>query len=222
MNLKFLSKTFGTIGLIAALSTVIGTVVQPAVQAQIEDIEVPTDIDEAACVASGFYSFYLLQNIDLSSAQLEELYKIMSAESDALEQLIESYPEEKDFSSLQFIGRPGVERSPEISAAIDAATLELTLTADTATETLAALNEEFGQYGEFGIGGKIIFTEARKAEMEQLEDSFDAQSVTVLTPEQQRQYQENLATKSRINEVCGIVEYDPATGTSTSFEPTTF
>jgi hypothetical protein len=224
MKLTFLSKPLGTIALIAALSTVIGTVVQPTVQAQI-DIEVPTDIDEEACVASGFYSFYLLQNIDLSTAELEELYRISSEEEDAFERLTDSYPKEKDYGGVQFASRPGVDIPSETMEFIYTALGETELTPDSAAETVAALNEEFGQYGEFGLGEIFTYTAAQKAELEQLEKDFEAQYIVVLTPEQQQQYQENLATQEKINEACGLVKdnsnrYVGSVGYQ--FEPTTF
>lgn len=59
--------------------------------------------------------------------------------------------------------------------------------------------------------------------MSQLEEDFDAQYLSVLTPQQQQQYQENLATKSKINEACGIVTSDRSNEEiSRSFEPTFF
>jgi hypothetical protein len=215
MNRKKLSKAFGVLGLMAALSTAIGVAVQQTVQAQLT-VEVPTDVDEEACIAAGFYTFDLVQNIDLSPAQLEELYKVASAEADAFESLIDSFPKEKDFNSLQTVTKPGANISPDVMEAIDAASLALSMPGAATAETVAAFNEEFGQYVEMLVGSTVIYTEAQKAEIQRLQDDFEAQSLAVLTPEQQQQYQENLETESRINEVCGIVKQElPTTGTTT-------
>jgi hypothetical protein len=222
-NVNFLSKTFATIGLIAALATVISTTPQRDAIAQM-DLEVPTDIDREACAAAGFYSFYLTQNIDLSYEQMEALYEIETAQKNAFEQLIDSYPKGIDYSSAQFVKRPGVYLPPDVSQAMDeaTATMGLDLTAESAPEILAALNEAFGQYGEFGLGQTFTLTAAQKEEIEQLEAGFEAQSVDVFTGEQQQQYQENLETESRINEACGIVKFNFVDTFFTPFEPTTF
>jgi hypothetical protein len=219
MNLKFLSKTFGTIGLIAALSAVIGTVPLQTVQAQIET-GVPADIDDEACIASGLHSFHLLQNIDLSPEQLEKIHMNLLEKERANSSLIESYPGEIDPSSLQYVTRPGVEVPPDVREALNSA-LSVTLTADSAATAIAALNEEFAEYAEFGIGETVRFTDAQKAELRQLSEEFEARNVSFLTPEQLQQYQENLATESRLYAVCGMadLDIDDITGVTTSFEP---
>ncbi|MGB3786887.1 MAG: hypothetical protein WA949_02680, partial [Phormidesmis sp.] len=62
-----------------------------------------------------------------------------------------------------------------------------------------------------------------RAEMRQLNTDFDARYISVLTPQQQQQYQENLATESKIDEACGIVTYDNSNyNFSRSFEPSFF
>jgi Spy/CpxP family protein refolding chaperone len=222
MNWKLNVKTFGAIGLMASLVALFGTVPLQIAQAQVET-GVPAEIDDEACIASGMHSFYILQNIDLSPAQLEKIHMIQYERSGELEVLMSTFPGESDPSNFQYILKPGVEPPAEVIDAMSAA-LSVTLTKESAPEVIAALNEEFAQYAEFGIGTTVRFTEAQKAEMEQFDAGTEAQSLAVLTPEQQQQYQENLATQSRIYEACGMIRVDDVeafetTGFSNSFEP---
>ena len=223
MKLTLLSRTIGTMGLIAAIATIVAPGIQQPAQAQLEDINVPADIDDKACIASGFNSFYQLQNIELSYDQIKEIFALQRLQADTTEQLINSYPAEDDLGgSYAFYTKPGAIITPEISAAMDATSLKFT-SGKALREQIAAANEQFGQYGEFGIWQNVILTPERRAEMSQLKADFDTRYLSVLTPQQQQQYQENLATKSKINEVCGIVKYDSSSnGISRSFEPTFF
>ncbi len=206
MRLTFLSKTAGTIGLIAVLATTVGIAVQKTVQAQTGP-SVPAEIDDEACLASGFNTFYLLQDIDFSPAQLEEIYRISSEASDAYDRLMESYPKVEDLSSgPQFDVRPGSGLTSEMYDAMYATLTEISATTDSVTEQIGMLNEQFSQYGEFGLGTTLTLTSAQKAELKETAEAFEAQSIAVMTPEQQQQYQENLETESRINEVCGITK----------------
>jgi hypothetical protein len=209
MKMTFLSKTLGTIGLIAVLTTTANTNVQQTAQAQM-NINVPADIDDEACIASGVNSFYLLQNIDLSYEQMEEVFRLTTLKYKTYERLIASYPSVPDVSgSSAFVYRPGAgEMSPDVSTAFDAALVGFRPTADSVKEDVAAINEQFGQYGEFGVYQIVTMTPERRAELKALEDDFSARYISVMTPEQQQQYQENLTTKNRINEVCGMVKYD--------------
>lgn len=224
MKFTLLSKTISTIGIIAALSTVVATGIQPTAQAQ-TNVNVPADLDDEACLASGLNSFYLLQNIDLSVDQLEELHKIQTLQAEASEQQMASFPNEDDLGGgYAFVSRPGVETPPEVQAAMDAASMKIT-SGEAVREQIATLNEEFGQYGEYGVGKRVLLTPELRAEIRQLDADFDARYVSVMTPQQQQQYQENLVTRSKINEACGIVtvEFDRSSYEfNLGFEPTLF
>jgi hypothetical protein len=216
MNLTFLAKSAGTIGLIALMATTASTAIQKTAQAQSNRPSVPAEIDDEACLASGFDSFYLLQGLSFSPAQLEEIYRISSEANDADERLIESYPKVEDLiSGPQFDARPGAEITSETYDDMYAALSEISEKTDSVTEQIDMLNEQFSQYGEFGIGTMLILTPEQKAELKRTREDFNAQYIAVMTPEQQ-QYQENLETESRINEVCGIVK-DPVVIDSISF-----
>ncbi len=221
MKLTFFSKVIRTIGLMGAIATLAATGIQPIAQAQ--EINVPADIDDDACIAAGFNTFYRLQNIDLSYEQIEQIFELQRQQAVASEALINSYPTEDDLGgSYAFISRPGATITPEVSAAMDAAALKLT-SGEALIGEIAALNEQFGQYGEFGLGKNVLLTPERRAEMRQLNTDFDARYISVLTPQQQQQYQENLATESKIDEACGIVTYDNSNyNFSRSFEPSFF
>lgn len=222
MKPTFLAKSIRTIGLIAAIATVAAIGIQPIAQAETEII-VPAEIDDEACIAAGFNTYYRLQNIDLSYEQIEQIFALQTLQSAASEQLINSFPTEDDLGgSYAFVNRPGTATPPEVSAAMDAATSKLT-SGEALIGQITALNEQFGQYGEFGLWKNVLLTPERRAEMKQLEVDFDARYFSILTPQQQQQYQENLATESEINEVCGIFTDDRSTDNySRSFEPSFF
>lgn len=225
MKPTFLSKAFGTFGLIAAITIAASTGIQRTAQAQPADINVPTDIDDEACLASGLNDFYVLQNIDFSVDQLEQVYNIQSEYAKAAEQQLASFPNEDDLGGgYAFVTRPGVEIPPDIQAEMDAASMKVT-SGEAVRGQIAALNEQFGQYGEYGTGKKVILTPERRAEIRQLDADYKARYVTVLTPQQQQQYQENLATLGRINEACGIVVVESDRSSfefNLGFEPTLF
>jgi hypothetical protein len=216
MKLTLLSKTLGTLGLIAVLATMVSTAIPKNAQAQ-SNVEVPAEIDDEACLAAGMNSFYVLQEIDFSPAQLEEIYRISSEKDNAYEQLTESYPRAEDLASgPQFDARSDTEMTSEMYTAMDAARTTISATTDSVTEQIAALNEQFGQYGEYGIGQIVNLTSEQKAEIKRTAEDFEAQYITVMTPEQQQQYRENLETESRINDACGITK-DPIIIDSISF-----
>ena len=226
MRQTFSSKIFRTISSVVLLTTLIGPNIQQTAQAQM-DISVPADIDDEACIASGVNSFYLLRNIDLSYEQIEQIFALTTLKLDAYNKLIASYPAEDDLSGgYSFVVRPGAYLMPGFDKgyeeAMDAATKTIT-SGEAMIGQIAALNEQYGQYGEFSAGKKIILTPEQKAEIKQLDEDFDARYVAVMTNEQQQQYQENLATEKRINEACGIVKYE-VTQDDIYFtpEPTTF
>jgi hypothetical protein len=227
MKQTFLSKTLGTLGLVAVLATVATTSVQQTAQAQM-NVNVPADIDDEACMASGKDSFYLLQNVNLSPEQILEIFELTELKFEIYDRLVASYPSVPDLSGgSAFVSRPGAEpMPPDVSAAFDAATVKFRPTADSLEADIAAINEQFGQYGEFGVYQKVVFTPEIEAEMKALEEDFVARYIAVMTPEQQQQYQDNLATESRINEICGIVKYDRSNDESgvndiyIPFEPT--
>ena len=68
----------------------------------------------------------------------------------------------------------------------------------------AALDQEFGQYGEF-YGSYITYvTPEQEAQLAQITKDFYSQVQGIMTPEQLPQYRENLAARLRINEVCDV------------------
>lgn len=203
-------KMAGVVGAITVLAIAVGTGMQPKAQAQ-ADVEVPADIDDEACIAAGFHSFYMLQNIEFSPDQLEKMFELERLASDASEALMASFPTEVELDGgYSFVNKPGAEITPEVQAAMDAAAAAMP-TGEARKAAVAALNEEFAQYGEFSLFEEVLLTPERREEMRQLNKDFDAQYISVLTPEQQEQYQKNLETQSKIDEACGIVRVDPIT-----------
>ena len=206
MKLAFFTRVASALGVVV-LATAISAGMQPLAQAQM-DVSVPTDIDDEACLASGFNSFYLLQDIALSYEQIERIYELSALQAEASERQMDSFPAVDNLGGGHFfVSRPGAEITPEIQEAMDIAARNIT-SGEAVRGQITALNEQFGQYGEFLIWQDVILTPERRAEIRQLDADFESRYESVLTPQQQRQYRENLATESKINEACGIVKND--------------
>lgn len=109
MKLTLLSKTVSTIGLVAVLAAMVGTSAQQVAQAQ-APTEIGTGINEEACMASGVNSFFVLQGVNFSAEQLEEVDKI-SAEAEEIYNRLYAAAERVDNPNapVEFVVRPGVK-----------------------------------------------------------------------------------------------------------------
>ncbi len=87
--------------------------------------------------------------------------------------------------------------SPEIQAAVQAA-----LEKSPKFDQKASLDQEFGQYGEFEGLYFTYVTPEQDAQITQITEDFYRQVQGIMTAEQLPQYQTNLASRRRINEVC--------------------
>jgi hypothetical protein len=65
-------------------------------------------------------------------------------------------------------------------------------------------NVESSQYAEFSAMGSLIYTPEQEAARIQVLRDRNANFLSILTPEQQQQYQKNMEIRKRINEACGI------------------
>lgn len=88
---------------------------------------------------------------------------------------------------------------PEIQAAVQAA-----LEKNPKYDQKAALDREFGQYGEFEGLYYTYITPEQDAQITQITEDYYMQAQGIMTPEQLPQYQKNLASRRRINEVCDV------------------
>ncbi len=127
-------------------------------------------------------------------------YLTFNAQLDAetLEVLDNSLSVADPTAALSFSYSVDPEQLPEsTNSAIQAA-----LNENPTSNQLEALNQKFGQYGEFSGAYINYLTPEQKVQLAQITENFQAQMQSVMTPEQIPQYQENLAAGRRISAAC--------------------
>ncbi len=205
MKLTFLSKTAGTIGLIAVLSAMVGTSVQKTVQAQTEDQAV-TEQSEQYCNQSfpQDQPYFYTEGIDFSDEQMEAFNRITTAAEEKDATIRESAQETIDPTApVYFVPMENLKVPPEVSEAVDR--IQPTATPD----QVEALNEQFGQYGEFGASPTLITTLEQDRQIEENDQESIAQVLAILTPEQQATFRENLALQEQIKINTGCESISP-------------
>lgn len=217
MKNNFPLKTVRTLGLMAVLSVTVGSGIQQTVQAQTESVTLEERVmqwraddiaqwetcdrvyQEEAEIYEGNYFFDVYRGLNLTDEQ-NNAYLTFNAQSDAetLEVLDNSLSVVDPTAALAFGYSVDPEQIPEgINSAIQAA-----LNKNPTSNQLEALNQEFGQYGEFSGAYINYLTPEQKAQLAQITENFQAQMQSVMTPEQIPQYRENLAAGLRIGEAC--------------------
>lgn len=221
MKRSLLSKTIGILGLVATLSAVIGTNIQQAAQAQIQNKaqldSIVVDPEKQSRFCAGDYSdipeqfkpgdgtvfVYDFMGIDFSPEQEvahEKFTAELNAKADAITQRA---PVQQDLAngSISFTAPDTVP--DEVTAQMDA--VRLALSADltlTSQQRAKILNERFGQYGEFAIQKETVFTPDQVLENKEMDRKYQAQMLSIFTPDQQKIYLENLKVKNLIGS-CG-------------------
>lgn len=237
--------TARTFGLMAVLATVVGTAVQPTVQAQAQEgteantkVQTAAQVEaERACLAAyppeqvfpdGTAFFMDDQGITLSAEQMKEVDRFGAIATEAYDRIQTSGIRVLDpDSTVGYVPKVGTleDMPPEIERPILERMAVLEATTMDAIKRAAVLNEEFGQYAEFGPGSKVIYTPEQVAALRETQQYVEDQYFAMLTPEQQQQLQKNKVIGARINEACGIPENDMATtlyGFDPEFVPTVF
>jgi hypothetical protein len=211
MKLSFSSKTFSTIGLMALLVATIGTSIPRTVQAQSRP-QPPEFTEEeiatfaAACdraykenaevdaEGNSFYDTLRAMNV---TDQLRNAYNTLSEQADAKRfEIYEnsvSVPDPTAALSFMWFGDPDPTIEPAIQATLDR---------NPEMDQADALNQQFGKYGVFLGSYFQYYTPEQDAQMMQITKDFDTQFEALLTPEQKRQYRENLADGERIRVAC--------------------
>jgi uncharacterized surface protein with fasciclin (FAS1) repeats len=144
----------------------------------------------------GNYSFDDFQGLTLTDSQ-QKAYQDLQTQAEAKQaELYKQTLVVPDLSlSLIFFARG--EAPPDVQAAIQAA---LDLKPKAGQE--AALNERFSQYGVF-VGPYINYlTPEQDTQLVQITSDFYRQVQSIMTPEQQPQFSQNLVGRIRINAIC--------------------
>jgi hypothetical protein len=189
MKRNSLSKSVRTIALMTLLSITVGTSIQRSAQAQ---YGVLAKNASGACVPlpNGVY-YQEFGGITFSSAQKEAYRKIEAQIRKRYKTIgVDFYTDYK----------PGV--SEEKKAEIIDASIILESDNLSSAEQVKFLNIKYGQYARFSVRKSMIFTQKEIAKGRQIGLDFEAQTMAILTPAQQKVYKVNLALQRRI-QACG-------------------
>jgi hypothetical protein len=201
------SKSVRTIGLVTLLSVAVGSIGQQSVQAQ-NQAQPKAPVACNPQLKGEFY--YDFQNIEFTPKQEEAYRKISAAMSKQAEAQMKNVRTEPiPGAPVDFMMKlVGDRDTPEIIAARDTIAREITI-AQTALsrrnlstqEQMRLLTEQYGQYATFYQAAKLRFTPAQIVFKEKMNRDFEAQVMSIFTPQQQQVYRANLVIKRQI-EAC--------------------
>ncbi len=214
MKLTVLSKMLITAGFMAALSAAIVPTITKTAQAQNQDQLQTKMLSPAEVVAQseacdrvfkelgetidGQTFFDDFRGLNLTEQQ-RKAYDALDAQAEAkrAEVYKGSISIADPDATLAFSGLMEGSAPPDIQAAIQEA-----LNGNPKMDQEAALNQKFGKYGLF-YGFYITYlTLGQERQLDQITADFYSQVQALMTPEQQPQYQKNLASRLKINAVC--------------------
>jgi hypothetical protein len=201
MKLTLFSKSIRTIDLMATvLSVLVGTTIQQTVQAQ---NNVPKD-SETSC-SNGYQPPNDLDGIKFTPEQdaaYQKFREAVDAKNGAIYQNAPLGP--APLTGLSF-GDEKAPVSPEMQAEIIAAFDVITLDEIPDREQAKAFKETYGKYAELEIGERSTEpTPEQDAEMNNNIRNLEPQTLSILTPEQQKVFQANLVMK-RAYEACNPI-----------------
>ena len=205
MKLTSLSKSVRSIGLMTLLSATIGTTLQQPVQAQ----EAPPNFSVLAKDKNGVCSplpqgvFYQEFGGITFSPEQKAAYRKFDAEARKRYKPIIDNPKKvidpDGPVGIEF--RPGIgdKKAFEIVDALDVLIRRKLSTA----QQVEALTKSYGQYAIFSPPEGISYSPKQISEGKRITRNWEAQTMAILTPKQQKIYKANLALQDRIMD-CGI------------------
>ncbi|KAM3100612.1 hypothetical protein ACKFKF_11325 [Phormidesmis sp. 146-12] len=201
------SKSLRTLSLMTMLSVVVGSIVQQSAQAQ-NRTQPKASVDCNPQFRNGF--FYDFQDIKFTPKQEATYRKIQAkGKKEAMEFMKNVQTEPMPDSPVDFAMKGVSDKDePEITAARDKIGREI-INAQTALrrgnlppkEQLRVLTEKYGQYATFFQASRLRFTPEQIADREKRQRDFEAQMMSIFTPQQQKVYRANLVIKRQI-EAC--------------------
>jgi hypothetical protein len=190
MKRDSLPKSVCAFGLMAMLSVLIATTLQQPVQARSKVLAQ----GNAACVPlpTGV-TFFELQGIEFSPKQKAEYKKILAKMNVRSEALLKRVRKGQSDGYLVTEIKEGVKDKivEEIKKAIGI------VSSDTIPDAkqVDGLTKRYGQYAKFSVDSQLVFTPAQSAERDKMTRDQEDQTLSILTPEQQKIYRANLVVK---------------------------
>jgi Spy/CpxP family protein refolding chaperone len=186
-----LSKSVRTIGMMAMLSVLVATTLQQPVQAQSKGNKVPTAADGTCQPLPQGVFYQEFGGITFSETQKEAYRKI---EANIRKRYEAIKPQLLPMVSIEY--KPGIDNKKAVE--IEAATVEIARKNLSITQQMKQLTKKYGKYARFSVAEGEGYTPKQIVEGQQIGLDFEAQTMTILTPEQQKVYQANLAIQRKI------------------------
>ena len=203
MKLTSLSKSVRSIGLMALLSVVVGSLVQQSVQAQ-NQAQLKAPVTCNLQLKNGF--FYEFQDIKFTPKQ-EATYRKISAtmkqKADAQVKNVRTEP--RPDASVDVVFKEGI--TDKIALEISEASTAMGSRNLPPKEQMRLLTEKYGQYATFFQTPTLRFTPQQIAAKEKMNRDFEAQMMSIFTPQQRKVYRANLVIKRQI-EACDTDKSD--------------
>lgn len=212
MKLSLFLKTVSALGLVAVLSVAVYSNIKQPAQAQSQDkveAEILSEEDPSTltCIeaatgseaGSETISFDQFQGIEFTPEQEAE-YRRIKKEDDERGELIAQGLERRvrpDWS-MSFVPNEGVTIPDDILQEIDKAYTAAVVDEISDVEQVDALNAKYSEYVEFMPGEEYIFTPEQAAANEARTLIVQGGMLSVMRPEQQKTYLENIEIQRSI------------------------
>ena len=181
-----------------ALSVVFRSNAQQPVRAQTQhevEADALSEVDCDAVLAAAEEGFSVFEGIELTPEQ-EAAYRRADAERSAeATAALETIPTEVDDSGINMVVKDGVTIPDDVLQEIDRAQLAANTDEVPDSEQVDELNAKYGQYVEFALSERILYSPEDIAENEARHQRFINTVLSILTPEQQPIYLRNLETQ---------------------------
>jgi uncharacterized protein involved in tolerance to divalent cations len=201
MKRTSLSKSFRTFGLMAMLSVLVATTLQQPVQAQSKgDKTLATNA--TACITLPANTFFNeFEGMTFSREQDKAYQKIRAARNKKYTAFSKTFREVEVPDVMSYAPKPGTsdQKMEEISNA-DLALLRAKVSVAQRRKLLA---QRYGRYADFSIPKDLApFTPEQIATGQKIWRDSEAQTMAILTPEQQKTYRAQLVVLRGL-EACG-------------------
>ncbi len=200
MKLTSFSKSVRSIGLMTMLSAIVATSLQQPVQAQFGVIAKDAT---GACVPLPNGTYYQEFGGIKFSPKQKAAYRKIEAKIQKRYKVISDNTKEVVVPggglAIYFKEGIGDKKATEISDA----SLKMLRDNFSTDKQIKLLTEKYGKYGTFSPTTSLVYTPEQIALGHKIGRDFEAQTMAILTPEQQKIYQVNLTLQRRI-QACSL------------------
>jgi hypothetical protein len=197
MKRTSLSKSVRTFGLMAMLSVLVATTLQQPIQAQSKGNKVPTTADGTCAPLPEGTTYQEFGGITFSQKQ-KQTYRKSAAKLAKKVKAITSAPTLVDdperSTVIYFNDWIGDKKTAEINAMMDSLKRDKV----PSDKRVELINKKYGKYAKASIVQFSIYTPEQITAGQQAGLDFEAEMMSIFTPEQQKTYRANLAIQRRI------------------------